>query len=188
MSDDGDSGSRGCRNAKVVGSVPERLLTLKNLHIAGVAVSGAVCVYLLAHMAYAWQTAKNQDAGALAQERLMMQRAEVAARPLAGLDEKLKLATVEADGFYARRLPFANSEVLGELGGLATKHGVKLTRVQYAYEPELEGTKSELTELRMDASLSETTGRWCCLSMHWSGTRCFSSSAELRWWGSRAER
>jgi type IV pilus assembly protein PilO len=66
----------------------------------------------------------------------------------------LKQATVESDGFYERRLPFANSEVAGELGALAAKQGVKLTRVQYAYAPELEGTKGELTELRMDASLT----------------------------------
>ena len=117
-------------------------------------VLGVVCVYLLAQMAYAWQTAKSQDAGALAQQRVVMQRAEVASRPLAGLDEKLKLATVEADGFYGRRLPFADSEVAGDLGALAIKHGVKLTRVQYAYAPELEGTKGELNELRMDASLT----------------------------------
>jgi len=131
-----------------------RLITLKNLHIAGVAVLGVVCVYLLAQMTYAWQTAKSEDAGALAQQRAVMQNAEVASRPLAGLDEKLKLATVDADGFYERRLPFANSEVVGELGALAAKQGVKLTRVQYAYAPELEGTKGELTELRMDASLT----------------------------------
>jgi len=131
-----------------------RLLTLKNLHFAGVTVLGAACLYLLAQMAYAWQTAKSEDAGALAQQRIAMQKAEVASRPLAGLDEKLKQATVEADGFYERRLPFADSEVAGELGALAAKQGVKLTRVQYSHQPELEGTKGELNELRMDASLT----------------------------------
>jgi type IV pilus assembly protein PilO len=37
---------------------------------------------------------------------------------------------------------------------LAKKQGVKLTRVQYAYSPVLEGTTGELTEARMDAGLS----------------------------------
>ena len=32
--------------------------------------------------------------------------------------------------------------------------GVKLTRVQYAYDPVMAGTAGELTEARMDASLS----------------------------------
>jgi type IV pilus assembly protein PilO len=56
-----------------------RLLTLKNLHIAGVVVLGVVCVYLLAQMAYAWRTAKSEDADALAQQRVIMQKAEVEA-------------------------------------------------------------------------------------------------------------
>ena len=60
-----------------------RLLTLKNLHIAGVAVLAAVCLYLLAEMGYAWRTAKSEDTSAVAQQEAVMRRAEVAARPLA---------------------------------------------------------------------------------------------------------
>ena len=68
-----------------------------------------------------------------------MKTAEIAARPLAGLDEKLKQATVDADKFYAQRLPYSYSEVAGELGALAKKTGVKLTREQYAQAPVLGG-------------------------------------------------
>ena len=75
-------------------------------------------------------------------------------QPLEGLDEKLAQATEDADKFYKQRLPFANSEVAGELGALTKKQGVKLTRGQYAYAPVLEGTAGELTEAKMDASLS----------------------------------
>ena len=83
-----------------------------------------------------------------------MKTAEIARQPLEGLDEKLAQATKDADRFYKQRLPFANSEVVGELGALAKKQGVKLTRVQYVYAPVLDGTAGELTEARMDASLS----------------------------------
>ena len=131
-----------------------RLGTLLNLHIAGVAVLGLVNLYLLAHMAFAWSAANSQNAQALADQRVAMETAKIAKRPLEGLDEKLAQATTDSDRFYRQRLPFANSEVAGELGALTKKENVKLTRVQYAYAPVMEGTAGALTEARMDASLS----------------------------------
>jgi hypothetical protein len=131
-----------------------RLGTLRNLHIAGVVVLGLLNLYLLVHMAFAWRAATSDDAAALASQTIAMKTAEIGRRPLEGLDEKLAQATKDADKFYKQRLPFANSEVAGELGALAKKQGVKLIRVQYAYVPVLPGTAGELTEARMDASLS----------------------------------
>ncbi len=51
-------------------------------------------------------------------------------------------ATEDADKFYEQRLPFSNSEVVGELGVLAKKQGVKLTRGQYAEAPVLTGRRA----------------------------------------------
>jgi type IV pilus assembly protein PilO len=130
------------------------LLNLLNLHFAGVAVLGLVNLYLLVHMAFAWQAANSQNAAALADQTVAMKAAEIAKRPLEGLDEKLAQATKDADKFYKQRLPFAYSEVAGELGVLKNKQGVKLTRVQYAEAPVMDGTAGALTEVRMDASLS----------------------------------
>jgi type IV pilus assembly protein PilO len=131
-----------------------RLATLLNLHIAGVAVLGLVNLYLLAHMAFAWHAASGENAAAIADQTVAMKTAEIARRPLEGLDDKLAQATKDADKFYKQRLPYANSEVVGELGALTKKQGVKLTRVQYAYAPVMTGTAGELIEARMDASLS----------------------------------
>jgi type IV pilus assembly protein PilO len=130
------------------------LLNLLNLHFAGVAVLGLVNLYLLVHMAFAWQAANSQNAAALADQTVAMKTAEIAKRPLEGLDEKLAQATKDADKFYKQRLPFAYSEVAGELGVLKNKQGVKLTRVQYAEAPIMDKTAGALTEVRMDASLS----------------------------------
>jgi type IV pilus assembly protein PilO len=130
------------------------LLNLLNLHFAGVAVLGLVNLYLLVHMAFAWQAANSQNAAALADQTVAMKAAEIAKRPLEGLDEKLAQATKDADKFYKQRLPFAYSEVAGELGVLKNKQGVKLTRVQYAEAPIMDKTAGALTEVRMDASLS----------------------------------
>jgi hypothetical protein len=114
-----------------------------------------VNLYLLVHMAFAWRAASGQDAKAIAQQTVAMTVAKAGAQTLEGLDAKLAQATTDADKFSERRLPFAYSQVLAELGRLQKKEGVKLTRVQYA-EPVtvLEGGAGALTEVRMDASLS----------------------------------
>jgi hypothetical protein len=130
------------------------LLTQLNLYYAGVGLLALACLYLLAQILFAWQAANSQDATAIAQQKIAMKTAEIQAKPLEGLDGKLKLATADANAFYEKRLPFAYSEVAGELGALAKKQGVKLTRVQYAQSPVMDGTAGALTEVRMDASLS----------------------------------
>lgn len=133
-------------------------MTALNLHLAGVAVLVLVNLYLLVHMGIAWQTAHSQNADALANQRVQLKLAEIAAQPLDGLDAKLARSTVEADKFYDQRLPFAFSQVLAELGALAKKENVKLTRVQYSTPKPLldEGLESGIAvnEIRMDASLN----------------------------------
>lgn len=147
------------RAAAVAQSVQEvsertrRLVTRRNLYYAVVAVLGAVNLYLLVGMGLAWKAANSEDANALAQQTVVMKTAQIAKKPLEGLDTKLTDATADADKFYKARLPVTYSEVLTELGALTKKQGVKLTRVQYAESPLLEAGKT-LTEVRMDASLN----------------------------------
>ena len=130
------------------------LLTLLNLHFAGVAVLALVVLYLVVQIVTAWTAAHSSDTAALAQQTVSMKTAEIAAKPLQGLDAKLTTATGQADEFYGKRLPFAHSQVVGELGALTKKTGVKLSRVGYADSPVLSGTKGELTQMQMDASLN----------------------------------
>jgi hypothetical protein len=105
-------------------------------------------------MAFTWKAANSQNEEAVARQTVTMKAAEIAKKPLEGLDGKLVEATADADRFSERRLPFAYSEVAAELGSLAKKQNVKLTRVQYAEAPVLDGSAGALTEVRMDASLS----------------------------------
>jgi type IV pilus assembly protein PilO len=130
------------------------LVTALNLHYAGVGLLVLVNLYLLIHMGFAWQTASSQDATAVASQTATMHAAEQATQPLRGLDGKLTEATSSADRFYDKRLPFADSQVVAELGALVKKQGVKLSRGQYAYSPVMEGSAGAVTEFRMDVSLS----------------------------------
>ncbi len=147
-------------NVAVVAEKTRGALTALNLHFAGLALLALLNVYLLVHMAYLWQTAHSQNADALAQQRVQLKTAQIAAAPLEGLDGKLTRSTDEADNFYQRRLPYAYSQAYSELGRLATKYNAKLTRVSYAYTPlYLNGSQAStqdpsLTEIRMDASLT----------------------------------
>jgi hypothetical protein len=131
-----------------------KLGTLLNLHIAGVVVLGLLNLYLLAHMAFAWHAATSDNEAALADQAIAMKTADIARQPLQGLDEKLAVATKDADKFYKQRLPFSISEVVAELGALEKKQGVKQIRAGYAYAPVMAGAPGELTEDKVDATLS----------------------------------
>ena len=103
-------------NAAVVAEKTRGALTALNLHFAGLALLALLNVYLLVHMAYLWQTAHSQNADALAQQRVQLKTAQIAAAPLEGLDGKLTRSTDDADDFYRRRLPYAYSQAYSELG------------------------------------------------------------------------
>ncbi len=125
-----------------------------NLHWAGVAVLGVLNLYLLVHMAVAWQTAKNQNADALARQQVALKTAQIQEKPLEGLDLKLQSSSGDADRFYRDRLPVSYSEVASELGVLAKRESIRLTRVQYAQSAVEGDAAGQLTQVTMDASLS----------------------------------
>lgn len=130
-----------------------QLLTAVNLHLAGVAALTVLDLYLMLHLLFAWQALTASGPEAMAQQRALLRSAQIAGRPLEGIDTKLTMSTVQADAFYANRLPYAYSQVLSELGVLTKRENVRLGRVQYTYQPQLAGDYG-LTEVRMDASVS----------------------------------
>jgi type IV pilus assembly protein PilO len=113
-----------------------------------------VNLYLLVHLVFLWQQAKSQNADAQAQQRIALQMAEQAAKPLEGLDAKLARANDEANTFYAERLPVSYSEIASELGVLKARNNVRLTGANYEQQPVPQLTGGQLTELRIDARLA----------------------------------
>jgi type IV pilus assembly protein PilO len=145
-------------------SVPERmvprltararaLMTALNLHLAGVAVLGLLVLYLIVHLIFLWQGLSANNADALDQQRVQLIAAQISAKPLRGLDTKLVASTHDANAFYQGRLPYADSQILAEIGVLTKKAGVRWTHAQYAYNPVLNGSNA-LTERSIDASVS----------------------------------
>ena len=129
-------------------------LTALNLHWAGLALLAAINLYLLLLMGIAWQRANNQNEDAFARQQVALKTAQIAAQPLQGLDVKLADSNTEAAAFYRERLPDSYSEVAAELGALAQKQHVLLTRVQYSQAAVADDAAGQLTEVRMDANLS----------------------------------
>ena len=129
------------------------LMTAMNLHFAGVAVLVLLDLYLIVHLIFVWQGLSSNNAAAIDDQRVQLTAAQLAAKPLRGLDAKLVTSTEDADEFYAKRLPYAASQVAAEVGALTHREGVHWTRAQYAYTPVLSG-KDSLTQVSMDASVS----------------------------------
>lgn len=130
------------------------LLTPLNLHWAAVALLGLVNVYLLIHMVVAWRTVSSQDQDALQGQRVRLQTAKIAAKPLQGLDGKLRMASLEADRFSVERLPVSYSEVASELGRLKSANNVRLTRATYTQSAVAGDAAGQLTQVQIDAGLS----------------------------------
>jgi type IV pilus assembly protein PilO len=129
------------------------MLTTMNLHFAGVALLVLLDLYLIVHLVFVWQGLNSRDTAALDQQRIQLKSAEIAAKPLRGLDKKLVQSTADADAFYQRRLPYADSQVVAEIGALTHRENVHWTRAAYAYAPVLSGADA-LTEMHIDASVS----------------------------------
>jgi type IV pilus assembly protein PilO len=129
------------------------MLTAMNLHFAGVAALGVLVLYLIAHLVFVEQALSSRNQDAVDQQRINLKAAELAAKPLRGLDSKLVDSNKAADKFYGDRLPYAYSQVASELGALTKHAGVRLSRVQYSQDPVLSGSAT-LNEVHMDASIA----------------------------------
>jgi type IV pilus assembly protein PilO len=129
------------------------LMTALNLHLAGVAVLALLDLYLIVHLIFLWQGLNANNAEALDQQRVQLIAAQISAKPLRGLDTKLVTSTKDANAFYETRLPYANSQVLAEIGALTRKAGVRWTHAQYSYNPQLSGNDA-LSQMSIDASVS----------------------------------
>ncbi len=126
------------------------LASVLNLHIAGVALLALLCIYLgvRLYLVSGSTGTAGEEAVVIAQSRVAA--ADIAAKPLRGVDEKLQASDEEAKKFYADRLPFAYSDVATQLGAVAKKTNVRLSRASY-----VQGAPSDnVTELRIDASVT----------------------------------
>jgi type IV pilus assembly protein PilO len=128
----------------------KKLLTLLNLHIAGVVLLLGLNLFVLTRLILAWHDASTDQTAEYESQHMTYEQLQSQMSHLQGLPEKVDQARKDADAFYEKRFAPNNSTMLSELGALAGKNSVRLTRAQYQPTPSING----LTELRVDASLS----------------------------------
>ncbi len=124
--------------------------SLLNLHFAAVALLAVVNLVLLVQLVMAWSTLHSARPEEITQLQQQDRLAELQAKPLRNLPEKLADSSKGAEHFYEGRVASADSAIVAELGLLAQKANVRMTRLQYGYAPALH----DVTEVRMDASVS----------------------------------
>lgn len=125
-------------------------LTARHWHYALVGLLCLVNLVLAVRLVYAWKSAQAGDAMRLEQQEIQYRAMQLKTKPLRGLDKKIDQAQLDEQAFYDKRFPATYSQVLDELGVLAVKNNVLLSREQFAQGKLNEG----VYELRMNANLT----------------------------------
>ena len=136
-------------------SLPRNVASLLNVHIAGVVLLATLNIFLAARLFLAWHDLGSGRQNQLQQEQLTLAQLHAQTDRVEGLPEKVDASRKQAGSFYASRIPANYSSIAAELGNLAAKNNIRLTRAGYTQTPALEG----LADIRVDANLSgEYTG------------------------------
>lgn len=134
--------------------LPSGVASLLNLHIAGVALLVILNIVLLARLGLAFRDLGSSRQDQLQAAQVQLTQLEAQDKRLRDLPAKVDLSRKNADKFYAERIPANYSSILADLGELALKDNVRLTRAGYSQAPAIEG----LVELRIDANLAGDYG------------------------------
>jgi type IV pilus assembly protein PilO len=127
-----------------------KLVSVLNLHFAGVALLLILNLVLAVRLFLAWTTLHAASADQLQQRQTAYRGLQLEMSPLHGLPQKVSLSRTQADEFYRARFPSTYSTISTSINDLATKNSVHLTNLAYTPTPAIAG----LAEVRMDASLS----------------------------------
>jgi type IV pilus assembly protein PilO len=125
-------------------------VTKLNLHFVLLALVVAADVFIGVRYALAWRSINSVRSAEFIQENVRLAQLEAQMKHLSGLPEKVNAADGAAQKFYDMRLAPNYSTVLSQLGAVASKSNVKLSRAAYVQSD----APSGLTELHIDAGLS----------------------------------
>jgi type IV pilus assembly protein PilO len=126
------------------------LLSVLNLHLAGVALLLILNLVLGVRLFLAWRTLRAASDDQLEQQQIVYRGLQLEMSPLRGLPQKVDLSRTQADKFVSARFPAEYSTISSAINDLATKNSVRLTNLGYTPAPAIAG----VAEIRLDASLS----------------------------------
>ncbi len=126
------------------------IFTKLNLHLVLLALVVAADVFMGVRFALAWRAIRSDQSSGFVQEELRYGQLQSQMQHLSGLPKKVQVADEDAQSFYNQRISPNWSTILAQLGAVAAKNQVKLSRAAYAEN----ATTAGLTELHIDAGLS----------------------------------
>jgi outer membrane murein-binding lipoprotein Lpp len=127
------------------------VFTKLNLHFFVLAAVVAADIFIGGRFALAWRAVRSNQTSAFVQEEARLGQLESQMGHLNDLPKKVDAADEDAQRFYDARISPNYSTVYAQLGAVATKNQVRLSRAAYAPNPAAAGG---LTELHIDAGLS----------------------------------
>jgi len=125
------------------------IFTKLNIHLLVLAAVVAADVFLGVRFALAWRAIRSNQTGEFLLEEARLGQLEAQMHHLNGLPKKVEAADEDAQEFYDERIAPNYSTILAQLGAVASKSGVRLSRAAYTDKPASGG----LTELDIDAGL-----------------------------------
>jgi hypothetical protein len=125
-------------------------VTKLNLHFILLFLVVAADVFIGVRYALAWRSIGSVRSAEFLQENVRLAQLEVQMKHLSGLPQKVEAADGSAQKFYDARLAPNYSTVLAQIGAVAAKSNVKLSRAGYVQN----AAPSGLTELHIDAGLT----------------------------------
>jgi hypothetical protein len=128
----------------------ERLSSPLTWHAVAFAALVLIVAVLATRFAIDWAALRAGSSEALAQKQIQLKALELQTQPLRGLDKRVDLSRTQINTFFGHRIPDSYSAISAEVGSLAVKSGIHLTRIQYTQAP----SDGNLTEITLDAGLS----------------------------------
>lgn len=110
----------------------------------------AADIFFAVKFGLAWEAIRSGQSGTYVQQELRYGQLEAQMQHLNGLPKKVDQAGQDAQKFFDARIAPDFSTILAQLGSVASKNHVKLSRAGYTPTPSVDG----LTEVRIDAGLS----------------------------------
>ncbi|MGA7522587.1 MAG: hypothetical protein WBW84_08890 [Acidobacteriaceae bacterium] len=126
------------------------LFTKLNAHFAVLGLVLAADIFLAVKFGLAWEAIRSGQSDAYVQEELRYGQLEAQMQHLNGLPKKVEQANGDAQTFFDARIAPDFSTILAQLGSVASKNKVRLSRAGYSPVPSIDG----LTEVEIDAGLS----------------------------------
>ncbi len=128
----------------------ERMSSPLTWHYIGLAVMILIVVVLAIRLGMDWSATGASSNDALLSKQIELKTLEVQTAPLRGLEGHVKDSRLQIQDFYAKRIPANYSSIAVQVGDLAVKSGVHLSRVQYSQGT----TTGDLTEISLDSAIS----------------------------------